>query len=118
MTTRFLVFAAPDIQDAELAAAEACLRSGWLGTRPRVKRFEADFASYKGLAPEQVAGVNSCTAVMHMSMMAIARKHGLLVIEDCAHAIDSEYKGCYEWLPPPGPKDAVSNSSTAGDKAP
>ena len=27
------------------------------------------------------------------SIMDIARRHGLKVIEDCAHAIESEYKG-------------------------
>ena len=26
-------------------------RSGWLGTGPRVGRFEVDFAAYKGVAP-------------------------------------------------------------------
>jgi dTDP-4-amino-4,6-dideoxygalactose transaminase len=28
------------------------------------------------------------------SIMAIARKHNLKVIEDCAHAIETEYRGC------------------------
>jgi dTDP-4-amino-4,6-dideoxygalactose transaminase len=32
----FLVFAAPDIQDPEIAEVEACMRSEWLGTGPRV----------------------------------------------------------------------------------
>ncbi|MGJ7901095.1 DegT/DnrJ/EryC1/StrS family aminotransferase [Lysobacter sp. 1R34A] len=164
----FLVFAAPDIQEPEIAEVEACLRSGWLGTGPRVARFESDFARYKGIEPQMVAGVNSCTAAMHVSMvaaglepgsevittpltfcatvnsiihaglvpvladvdpvtqnidpdaieaaitprtrailpvhfagrpcdmdriMAIANKHNLMVIEDCAHAIESEYRG-------------------------
>ena len=164
----FLVFAAPDIQEAEIAEVEACLRSGWLGTGPRVARFESDFAAYKGVDKAQVAAVNSCTAALHVSMvaaalepgsevittpltfcatvnsilhagmspvladvdpvtqninpdaieaaitprtrailpvhfagrpcdmdriMAIARKHELLVIEDCAHAIETEYHG-------------------------
>ena len=164
----FLVFAAPDIQEAEIMEVEACLRSGWLGTGPRVARFESDFAQYKGVAPSQVAGLNSCTAALHIAMtaanlepgsevittpltfcatvnailhsgltpvladvdpltmnidpdaieaaitprtsailpvhfagrpcdmdriMAIASKHGLAVIEDCAHAIETEYHG-------------------------
>jgi dTDP-4-amino-4,6-dideoxygalactose transaminase len=133
-----------------------------------VKRFEADFAAYKGVPAELAAGVNSCTAALHVSMvaagldhgaevittpmtfcatvnaiihagltpvladvdpvtqcidpraieaaitprtqaiipvhfagrpcdmdaiMAIAAKHGLIVIEDCAHAIETEYRG-------------------------
>jgi len=164
----FLVFAAPDIQEAEIAEVEACMRSGWLGTGPRVARFEQDFAAYQGLRETQVAGLNSCTAALHVSMvaaglepgsevittpltfcatvnsilhagltpvladvdpltqnidpdaieaaitprtrailpvhfagrpcemdkiMAIARKHDLMVIEDCAHAIETEFHG-------------------------
>lgn len=164
----FLIFGAPAIGEEEIAEVEARLRSGWIGTGPRVARFESDFARYKGVAPAQVAAVNSCTAALHVSMMAarlepgaevittpltfcatvnaiihagltpvladidpttqcvdpraieaaitprtqailpvhfagrpcdmdaimaIARKHGLLVIEDCAHAIETEYRG-------------------------
>lgn len=164
----FLVFGAPQIGEEEIAEVEAVLRSGWLGTGPRVAQFERDFAAYKGLQPLQAAAVNSCTAALHVSMvaarlepgaevittpltfcasvnaiihagltpvladvdpisqcidpdaieaaitprtqailpvhfagrpcdmdriMAIADKHKLLVIEDCAHAIETEYKG-------------------------
>lgn len=164
----FLVFGAPDIGEAEIAEVEAVLRSGWLGTGPRVAQFERDFAAYKGEGALHAAAVNSCTAALHVSMvaaglepgaevittpltfcatvnaiihagltpvladvdpvtqcidpaaieaaitprtqaivpvhfagrpcdmdaiMAIADKHKLLVIEDCAHAIETEYKG-------------------------
>lgn len=164
----FLVFGAPAIGEAEVAEVEACLRSGWLGTGPRTKRFEADFAAYKGVPASLAAGVNSCTAALHVSMVAaglepgsevittpltfcatvnaiihagltpvladvdpltqnidpaaidaaitprtraiipvhfagrpcemdaivaIARKHDLVLIEDCAHAIETEYAG-------------------------
>lgn len=142
------------------------MESGWLGTGPRVARFEQDFSSYKGA--EYVAAVNSCSAALHLSILAagiqpgdevittpmtfcatanaiihaggvpvladvdpltmnidpeqvrkkitsrtrailpvhfagrpcdmdslcaIAEKHGLKLIEDCAHAIETEYKG-------------------------
>ena len=164
----FLVFGAPSIHEQEIAEVEAVLRSGWLGTGPRVAQFEQDFAAYKGLDVSQTAAVNSCTAALHVSMVAaglepgaevittpltfcatvnaiihaglspvladvdpvtqcidpdaieaaitprtqailpvhfagrpcdmdriiaIAKKHKLLVIEDCAHAIETEYKG-------------------------
>ena len=164
----FLVFAAPDIHEEEIEEVVACMRSGWLGTGPRVARFEAAMADYKGLTPGHVAAVNSCTAALHVSMvaadlppgsevittpltfcatvnailhaglkpvladvnpethnidpdaieaaitpatrailpvhfagrpcdmdriMAIARKHELMVIEDCAHAIETTYRG-------------------------
>jgi len=144
------------------------MRSGWLGTGPKVKRFESDFAQYKGLPADRVAAVNSCTAALHVSLiaaglgpgdevittpltfaatvnaiihsgatpvladvdpvtmnisperirekitdrtrailpvhfagrpcnmdaiLAIAREHGLIVIEDCAHAVEAEYHG-------------------------
>lgn len=165
---QFIVFGAPDIQSAEIEEVVASLESGWLGTGPKVARFEANFAAYKGVNNEQVAALNSCTAGLHVSMiaaglspgdevittamtfcatvnaiihsgatpvladinadtlnidpksieekitprtraiipvhfagrpcdmdaiMAIAEKHQLVVIEDCAHAIETEWKG-------------------------
>ena len=164
----FIVFGSPLIEQAEIDEVVACMQSSWLGTGPRVARFEQDFAAYKGSRPENVAAVNSCTAALHVSLvaagldrgaevittpltfcatanaiihagmtpvladvdpgtqcidpaaieaaitprtqailpvhfagrpcdmnriMAIAEKHKLLVIEDCAHAIETEYKG-------------------------
>jgi dTDP-4-amino-4,6-dideoxygalactose transaminase len=168
LTHPFLIFGSPAIGEEEIAEVEACLRSGWLGTGPRVAQFEQDFAAYQRIAPAQVVAVNSCTAALHVSMvaaklepgsevittpltfcatvnaiihagltpvladvdprtqnidpvaieaaitprtrailvvhfagrpcemnaiMAIAKKHGLLVIEDCAHAIETTYHG-------------------------
>ncbi len=164
----FIVFGAPDIQQAEIDEVVASLKSGWLGTGPKAARFEQDFARYKGVNQSQVAALNSCTAALHVCMiaaglgpgdevittamtfcatvnaiihsgatpvladiqpdtvnidpvdieskitkrtkaiipvhfagypcdmdaiMAIAEKHGLIVIEDCAHAIESQWKG-------------------------
>lgn len=164
----YIVFGSPALGEEEIAEVVACLRSGWIGTGPRVARFEADFANYKHVAAAQVAAVNSCTAALHIAMtaagldpgaevittpltfcatvnailhagltpvladvdpvtqcidpaaieaaitprtqailpvhfagrpcemdaiMAIAHRHGLAVIEDCAHAIETEYKG-------------------------
>lgn len=164
----FLVFGAPRIEQPEIDEVVAVLQSGWLGTGPRVMQFETDFSAYKGVAREQVAAVNSCTAALHLSLlaagvgpgdevittpmtfcatvnsiihagatpvladvepdtmnidpreiarhigprtraivpahfagrpcamdaiMAVARDHGLAVIEDCAHAIEAQYKG-------------------------
>ncbi|MBB3275488.1 DegT/DnrJ/EryC1/StrS family aminotransferase [Pseudoxanthomonas sp. OG2] len=164
----FIVFGAPSIGEDEIEEVVACMRSGWLGTGPRVARLEREFADYKGVGARAVAAVNSCTAALHVSMVAsglekgaevittpmtfcasvnaiihagmkpvladvdpatqcispeaidaaitprtqailpvhfagrpcemdrimqIARKHGLLVIEDCAHAIETEFHG-------------------------
>jgi len=163
---RFLVFGAPSIEDAEIQEVVASMKSGWLGTGPKVAQFEADFAKYRR-APQAIA-VNSCTAALHLSMLAenfrpgdevittpltfcatvnaiihagatpvladidprtmnidprqveacvtprtkailpvhfagrpcdmdalgdIARRHNLKLIEDCAHAIETEYHG-------------------------
>jgi dTDP-4-amino-4,6-dideoxygalactose transaminase len=167
-TPPFLVFGAPHIGELEIAEVEACLRSGWLGTGPRVAQFERDFAAHRGVRESQVSAVNSCTAALHVSMlaagiepgsevittpltfcatvnailhaglvpvladidpvtqnidpdaieaaitprtrailpvhfagrpcdmdriMAIARKYNLVVIEDCAHAVEAEFRG-------------------------
>jgi dTDP-4-amino-4,6-dideoxygalactose transaminase len=164
----FIVFGAPDISQSEIDEVVESLESGWLGTGPKVRRFESDFAAYRGVAQDRVAALNSCTAALHVSLLAagvspgdevittamtfcatanavihgggvpvpvdidptslniaveqiersitprtrvivpvhfagrpcdmdaisaIAEKHGLLVIEDCAHAIESEWRG-------------------------
>ena len=160
----FLIFGSPLIGEAEIREVVHSLRSGWLGTGPKVARFEDAFREYKGAS--NVVAVNSGTAAMHLSMiacrmmpgdevittaltfcstvnaiihaglrpvladvdpasmnispaeiekrltrrtravlpvhfagrpcdmqaiMAIARRRGLRVIEDCAHAIETEY---------------------------
>ena len=72
----FIIFGAPDIGDDEVAEVEDALRSGWLGTGPRVARFESDFANYKGVEAGQVAAVNSCTAGLHVSMIAAGLNPG------------------------------------------
>lgn len=162
----FLVFGAPAIEEPEIEEVVASLRSGWLGTGPKVAQFEEDFRRYRG--SQYAVAVNSCTAALHLSMlasglqpgdevittpltfcatvnaivhaglkpvladvdpitmnidpeqvalritertrailpvhfagrvcqmdalMAIARRHDLKVIEDCAHAIETEFEG-------------------------
>jgi dTDP-4-amino-4,6-dideoxygalactose transaminase len=160
------VFGSPLIGEEEKKEVLDCLETGWLGTGPKVARFEQDFRAYKhaGFA----VAMNSCTAALHLSMLAanigpgdevittpltfcasvnaiihaggtpvladvnpvtsnidpirveaqitertkaimpvhfagrpcdmdvlgmLAKKHGLLLIEDCAHAIEATYKG-------------------------
>ena len=168
MRETFLIFGSPLIGEEEIGEVESSMRAGWLGTGPKVARFEADFAAYKGIEEARVAAVNSCTAALHLSMIAagigpgdevittaltfcatvnaiihagatpvladinpqtmnidpaeiekritprtrailpvhfagrccdmeaimdVAQRHSLKVIEDCAHAIESEHKG-------------------------
>ena len=48
MSRSFLVFGAPCIEEAEIAEVVDSLRSGWLGTGPKVVRFEDLFRRYIG----------------------------------------------------------------------
>lgn len=66
----FIVFGAPAIGDPEVQEVVDSLRSGWLGTGPKVARFEKDFSLYKGVSENNVAAVNSCTAALHVSLIA------------------------------------------------
>jgi len=166
MRKKLLVFASPLIEQPEIDEVVESMRSGWLGTGPKVQKFEQMFGAYKGIS--YAIALNSCTAALHLSMIAIgikngdeiilptmtfaatanavihaggtpvfvdclkdtmnidpddierkitkktkaiivvhfagrpcdmdsiltvARKHNLKVIEDCAHAVEAEYKG-------------------------
>ena len=168
MRTRenFLIFGQPLIEQPEIDEVVDSMKKAWLGTGPKVARFENDFAAYKGVA--NAVAVNSCTAALHLSILAaglkpgdevittamtfcatvnaiihagatpvladvdprtmcldpadverritsrtraisvvhfagypadmaaftaLAEKHGLKLIEDCAHAIETEYRG-------------------------
>ena len=64
----YLVFGAPDIRPPEIDAIVEVMKSGWIGTGPRVFQFERDFATYKGVA--EAATVFSCTAALHLSLLA------------------------------------------------
>lgn len=67
MRDQFLVFGAPQIEEAEINEVVDSLRSGWLGTGPKVARFEEQFRQYVGA--EYAMAVNSCTAGLHLSMI-------------------------------------------------
>ena len=167
----YLVFGSPALGEEEIAEVVATLRSGWIGTGPRVQRFERAFAEYVD-SPHAVA-VSSCTAALHLallalgvgpgdevivpamtfaatanvvvhvgarpvfadvdratlcldpedaarrvttrtraiipvhfggrpcdmdSILALSREHGLVVVEDCAHAIEALYNGRHAGL--------------------
>ena len=64
----FLAFALPDIDDAEIDAVVACLRSGWVTTGPATRQFEHDFAAYLGQEDLQAISVNSATAGLHLAL--------------------------------------------------
>jgi dTDP-4-amino-4,6-dideoxygalactose transaminase len=74
----FLVFAMPLIEDEEIEEVVKTLKSGWLGSGPKVAQFENDFKAYKQ-ATNAVA-LSSCTAALHLSMIAAGIKNGDEVI--------------------------------------
>ncbi|MEO7275171.1 MAG: DegT/DnrJ/EryC1/StrS aminotransferase family protein [Vicinamibacterales bacterium] len=63
-----MAFAPPSIGEPEIDEVVAVLKSGWLTTGARVHAFEEAFAAYVG-APHAVA-LNSCTAALHLSLLA------------------------------------------------
>ena len=74
----FLVFGSPAIEEAEIEEVVASLKTGWLGTGPKVAQFEEDFRRYKGA--EYAVAVNSCTAALHLSILAAGIQPGDEVI--------------------------------------
>ena len=67
----FLPFALPEIGDDEIAEVVDTLKSGWLTTGPKARRFEADFAAFLGDAGLHCIAVNSATAGLHLALEAI-----------------------------------------------
>jgi perosamine synthetase len=67
-------FFRPQISEAEVEEVIATLRSGWLTTGPRVKRFEESFAAAVS-APCAIA-LNSCTAALHLAVHALGLRAG------------------------------------------
>lgn len=73
-----LVFGSPVIEQPEIDEVTACLKSGWLGTGPKTHRFEELFRDYKG--SRFAVAVNSCTAALHLSILAAGIRPGDEVI--------------------------------------
>jgi dTDP-4-amino-4,6-dideoxygalactose transaminase len=71
----FLPFALPEVGDDEIAEVIDTLRSGWVTTGPKARRFEGDFAAFLG---DETRGerlhciaVNSATAGLHLALEAL-----------------------------------------------
>lgn len=67
--TAFLPYCLPEIGEEEIAEVVDSLRSGWITTGPKVKKFEERFAEYCGV--EHAIAVNSCTAALHIALTAL-----------------------------------------------
>jgi dTDP-4-amino-4,6-dideoxygalactose transaminase len=71
MPQAFLPFALPDIGDEEIAEVVDTLRSGWVTTGPKAKRFEQAFVEFLGDASLEAIAVNSATAGLHLALEAV-----------------------------------------------
>src|SRR2546425_908601 len=65
----FLPFSPPSVGEEEINEVVDTLRSTWITTGPKTKRFEVEFAAYLH-APGAVA-LNSCTAALHTALAAL-----------------------------------------------
>jgi len=66
------------LTEAEIGEVLDTLRSGWLTTGPKVKRFEDEFAKSVGAA--HAIAVNSCTAALHLAVEALELRPGQAVL--------------------------------------
>jgi len=69
MRSSFLPFSKPSIDERDIDAVTAVLRSGWITTGQNVAKFEEEFSQYTG-APASVA-LASATGGMHLVMKAL-----------------------------------------------
>ena len=67
----FLPFALPEIGEEEIAEVVDTLRSGWVTTGPKAKRFEDDFGVFLGDPALHCMAVNSATAGLHLALEAL-----------------------------------------------
>jgi dTDP-4-amino-4,6-dideoxygalactose transaminase len=71
-------FFRPDLTESELHEVMEVLRSGWLTSGPRVRRFEQLFASAVG--GSHAVAVNSGTAALHLAVEALGLQAGDAVL--------------------------------------
>ncbi len=78
MRDSYLVFGSPRLEEDDIKAVEETLKSGWIGTGPRVNEFEKAFAEYVGV--KYAVAVSSCTAGLHLCVLAMGLEPGDEVI--------------------------------------
>ncbi|MBF4318351.1 UDP-4-amino-4,6-dideoxy-N-acetyl-beta-L-altrosamine transaminase, partial [Vibrio anguillarum] len=67
----FLPFALPEIGEEEIAEVVDSLRSGWVTTGPKAKRFEEQFSAFLGDKALESIAVNSATSGLHLALEAV-----------------------------------------------
>ena len=68
MADEFLPYALPEIGDEEIAEVIDALKSGWITTGPKARRFETDFSAFLGDEGLHSIAVNSATAGLHLAL--------------------------------------------------
>ena len=66
MEKRKITFSPPDITEREIAEVVDTLRSGWITTGPKTKKFEEEIAKYCGI--KKSVCLNSATAAMELAL--------------------------------------------------
>jgi dTDP-4-amino-4,6-dideoxygalactose transaminase len=74
----YIVFGRPEISEEEIQAVTAVLKSGWIGTGPKSKEFEKEFAKYIGAAHS--ISTTSCTSALQIALEAMGIHEGDEVI--------------------------------------
>jgi dTDP-4-amino-4,6-dideoxygalactose transaminase len=72
--TTTVPFFRPELDSGEVEEVVAALRSGWLTTGPRVRKFEEEFS--RAVAAPHAVAVNSCTAALHLAVEALGLSAG------------------------------------------
>lgn len=67
--SEFLHFSPPDLTEVEIEGVVDTLRSGWITTGPKTKRFEREFAEF--VHAEESLALNSCTAGLHLALRTL-----------------------------------------------
>lgn len=74
----FLLYGRPQIEQPEIDEVVETMRSGWIGAGPRTVRFAEEFGRYTGA--RHALAVSSCTAALHLALVALGIKPGDEVI--------------------------------------
>ena len=78
MNNSFITFGSPLITKKEINEVSSVMKSGWLGTGPKVHQFEKNFSNYKKI--KYASALNSCTAALSLSLLSLGIGDGDEVI--------------------------------------
>ncbi|MBO6203856.1 MAG: DegT/DnrJ/EryC1/StrS family aminotransferase [Selenomonas sp.] len=78
MKSRQISFSPPDITEAEIEEVANALRSGWITTGPRTKKFECEIAEY--CHTSKAVCLNSATAALELTLRVLGIGEGDEVI--------------------------------------